>query len=135
MAWLPLFLIISSSFMGTFSQVVLTQPESVSGSPGATVRITCTKNSGALESKQSFWYQQKPGNAPKLLIYQDSKRESGIPERFSGSIEKSRKTAVLTISNLQAEDEADYYCLYHIGSGEYTMIQSHSRAEKKPCSR
>uniref|UniRef100_A0A8C5RVK8 Ig-like domain-containing protein n=1 Tax=Laticauda laticaudata TaxID=8630 RepID=A0A8C5RVK8_LATLA len=125
MAWLCLLLIISSSFMGTFSQVVLTQPESVSGSRGGTVRITCTKNSGTLDTGDSSWYQQKPGNAPKLLIYADSSRAPGIPERFSGSIENSKTSAVLTISNLQAEDEADYYCLYYAGSGKCTVLQSH----------
>uniref|UniRef100_A0A8C6X3T7 Ig-like domain-containing protein n=1 Tax=Naja naja TaxID=35670 RepID=A0A8C6X3T7_NAJNA len=125
MACVSLLLFFSSSFMGTFSQVVLTQPGSVSGSPGATIRITCTISSGALGSSQSSWYQQKPGNRPKLLIYDDSSKASGIPERFSGSIENSRKTAVLTISNLQAEDEDDYYCMYYMGSGQHTVIQSH----------
>ncbi|XP_060539763.1 uncharacterized protein LOC117657608 [Pantherophis guttatus] len=125
MAWLPLLLLFSSSFMGTFSQVVLTQPESVAGSLGATIRITCTKNSGTLDTADSSWYQQKPGNAPKLIIYEDSRRPDGIPERFSGSIENSKTSAVLTISNLQAEDEADYHCLYYIGSGKCTMMQSH----------
>uniref|UniRef100_A0A8C6VQS2 Ig-like domain-containing protein n=1 Tax=Naja naja TaxID=35670 RepID=A0A8C6VQS2_NAJNA len=135
MAWLCLLLIISSSFLGTFSQVVLTQPGSVAGSLRGSIRIPCTKNSGTLDTGDSSWYQQKPGNAPKLLIYADSSRASGIPERFSGSIENSKTSAVLTISNLQAEDEADYYCLYYIGSGQHTMIQSHRRAEPKPCSR
>ncbi|ETE61835.1 hypothetical protein L345_12413, partial [Ophiophagus hannah] len=117
----------------TFSQVVLTQLESVSGSPGATIRITCAKNSGTLDTGDSSWYQQKPGNTPKLLIYRDSSRASGIPERFSGFIENSKTSAVLTISNLQAEDEAYYYCLYYIGSDGYTMIQCHRRVEQKPC--
>ncbi|XP_070618100.1 uncharacterized protein [Erythrolamprus reginae] len=103
----------------TFSQVVLTQPESVNGSLGRSIRITCSKNSGTLDTGDSSWYQQNPGNAPKLLIYGDSRRASGIPERFSGSIENSKTSAVLTISNLQAEDEADYYCLYYIGSASF----------------
>ncbi|XP_032085293.1 uncharacterized protein LOC116516773 [Thamnophis elegans] len=109
----------------TFSQVVLTQPESVAGSPGGTIRITCSISSGTIGTYDSSWYQQKPGNAPKLLIYYDSSRPSGIPERFSGSVENLRTSAVLTISNLQAEDEADYYCLSYISGGKYTMIQSH----------
>uniref|UniRef100_A0A667WEX9 Ig-like domain-containing protein n=1 Tax=Myripristis murdjan TaxID=586833 RepID=A0A667WEX9_9TELE len=64
-------------------EITLTQsPGSQSVSPGQTVSIRC-KTSTSLSSLA--WYLQKPGQAPKLLIYHATTLQSGVSSRFSGS--------------------------------------------------
>nr|5ALC_L Chain L, ANTI-TICAGRELOR FAB 72, LIGHT CHAIN [Homo sapiens] len=89
-------------------QSVVTQPPSVSAAPGQKVTISCSGSNSDIGNNYVSWYQQLPGTAPKLLIYDNNKRPSGIPDRFSGS--KSGTSATLAITGLQAGDEADYYC-------------------------
>uniref|UniRef100_A0A7N9CL49 Ig-like domain-containing protein n=2 Tax=Macaca TaxID=9539 RepID=A0A7N9CL49_MACFA len=81
-------------------------PSSLSASVGDTVTITCRASQSI--SSWLAWYQQKPGKAPKLLIYKASSLQSGVPSRFSGS--GSGTDFTLTISSLQSEDFATYYC-------------------------
>ncbi|XP_005869899.1 PREDICTED: immunoglobulin iota chain-like [Myotis brandtii] len=115
MAWTPLLLALLSHCTGSLSQPVLTQPPSLSASPGVTVRLTCTLNSGfSVGSYYISWYQQKPGSPPRYLLYYHSDsikgQGSGVPSRFSGSKDASANAGLLTISGLQPEDEAVYYC-------------------------
>uniref|UniRef100_A0A2K5HCI5 Ig-like domain-containing protein n=1 Tax=Colobus angolensis palliatus TaxID=336983 RepID=A0A2K5HCI5_COLAP len=110
---------------GSISQPVLTQPPSLSASPGATARLPCTLSSDlSVGSKNMYWYQQKPGSAPSLFLYyysdSDKQLGPGVPSRVSGSKETSSNTAFLLISGLQPEDEADYYCQVYDSSANHS---------------
>uniref|UniRef100_A0A8C6XGZ7 Ig-like domain-containing protein n=1 Tax=Naja naja TaxID=35670 RepID=A0A8C6XGZ7_NAJNA len=109
-------------FTGAWGQFTMTQPPSLSVSPGGTVRITCTRAGGSIASYYVSWYQQKPGTKPLAVIYEDTERPSGIPERFSGSVDSSSNSATLSISNVEPEDEADYYCLSYDSNAQSTVI-------------
>nr|5KVL_L Chain L, Humanized 10G4 anti-Leukotriene C4 Immunoglobulin G (IgG) light chain [Homo sapiens] len=84
-------------------------PSSLSASVGDRVTITCRASQEI--SGYLGWLQQKPGKAIKRLIYAASTLDSGVPSRFSGS--RSGTDFTLTISSLQPEDFATYYCLQY----------------------
>uniref|UniRef100_A0A3B3QCV4 Ig-like domain-containing protein n=1 Tax=Paramormyrops kingsleyae TaxID=1676925 RepID=A0A3B3QCV4_9TELE len=104
-------------------QVTVTQtPELISASSGQTVTINCKTSSSVYTDSNGprmAWYQQRPGEAPKLLIYFARTRISGIPSRFSGS--GSSTDFTLTISGVQAEDAGDYYCQRYHSGGVFTV--------------
>uniref|UniRef100_A0A2K5X1Y9 Ig-like domain-containing protein n=1 Tax=Macaca fascicularis TaxID=9541 RepID=A0A2K5X1Y9_MACFA len=131
MTWSSLLLTLLIHCTGSWAQSVLTQPPSVSGDPGQRVTISCTGSSSNIGGYYVSWYQQLPGTAPKLLIYQDNKRPSGVSDRFSGS--KSGTSASLTITGLQPGDEADYYCgAWDSSLSAHTVLQANGELRQEP---
>ena len=97
-------------FAGVEGDIVMTQSHKfMSTSVGDRVSITCKASQDV--GTAVAWYQQKPGQSPKALIYLASYRYSGVPDRFTGS--GSGTDYTLTISSVQAEDLALYYCQQH----------------------
>ncbi|KAJ8273586.1 hypothetical protein GJAV_G00103300 [Gymnothorax javanicus] len=104
---------------GSMADIVVTQsPAAQAVQQGDTVTISCTASQRVYSSNYLSWYLLKPGQAPKLLIYTATNRQSGIPDRFSGSGSGTQFT--LKITGVQAEDAGDYYCQsYHSISGSW----------------
>ncbi|XDV52384.1 hypothetical protein PO909_021117 [Leuciscus waleckii] len=104
-------------------QITVTQSPSITAvQPGEEVRINCKTSSGVYYGNYLHWYSQKPGEAPKLLIYYATTRNTGTPSRFSGSGSGSDFT--LTISGVQTEDTGDYYCQsFHYPNSKHVFTQ------------
>ncbi|CAO2605259.1 Immunoglobulin kappa variable 4-1 [Lemmus lemmus] len=110
---------------GAKGEIQVTQsPASLSVSLGDSITITCHSIKSLLHNDGNtylHWFPQRPGNPPKLLIYYATSLESGVPSRFSGS--GSGTDFTLTVSSLQPEDVATYYCQQY-GSTPPTVIQA-----------
>ncbi|KAG9276398.1 hypothetical protein AMEX_G8712 [Astyanax mexicanus] len=81
-------------------------PQVISAQPQDTVKILCRASRDIGNDMEL--YQLKAGQTHKHLIHDSTQRMSGTPERFSGSY--TRALTTFTISGVQLEDEAEYYC-------------------------
>uniref|UniRef100_A0A8C6GQ07 Immunoglobulin kappa chain variable 18-36 n=1 Tax=Mus spicilegus TaxID=10103 RepID=A0A8C6GQ07_MUSSI len=104
-------------------------PASLSFSLGETATLSCRTS----ESVGSYlaWYQQKAEQVPRLLIHSASTRAGGVPVRFSGT--GSGTDFTLTISSLEPEDAAVYYCQpFKRNSLPPTAVSDGYTSEHKP---
>ncbi|KAK0141484.1 Immunoglobulin kappa variable 3-11 [Merluccius polli] len=110
--------------IGTSSQVTVTQTPVVSVTPGSSVTLSCTTQPAVVRysdgNEGMYWFQQKPGEAPKLIVKWANQLVSPTPARFNGS--GSSTDFSLTISGVQPEDAAVYYCYSHHTGNVFTHL-------------
>uniref|UniRef100_UPI003CDF86CA Antibody 31.b.09 Fab light chain n=1 Tax=Homo sapiens TaxID=9606 RepID=UPI003CDF86CA len=111
--------------------VVMTQsPVSLPVTLGQPASISCRSSQGLVYIDGNTylnWFQQRPGQSPRRLIYNVFTRDSGVPDRFSGS--GSGTDFTLKITTVEAEDVGVYYCMqgthwpYTFGQGTKLEIK------------
>ena len=120
---LCVYLFVSLYFSESMGQITVTQSPLASVHLGESITLTCKTSSG-INSWGLYWYQQKDGEAPNLLVYHVNDLQSGIPSRFAGGGSQGGSDFSLTISGVQAEDAGDYSCMsVHKVSGVYVLTQ------------
>ena len=96
--------------------ITVTQPEVLTVSEGRDVTIECKTDAG-IDGWGLAWYQQKPGETPKLVISGVNDRYGNSFSRFSGNGAEGGTDFILSISGVQTEDAGHYYCQsYHSGN-------------------
>ncbi|KAK7118768.1 hypothetical protein R3I94_022312 [Phoxinus phoxinus] len=117
------FIWILTAFIPASRGISVTQPEVVNVSEGGEAAINCKTDAG-IHSWGLAWYQQKHGEAPKLIIYSVNNRYGGSFSRFSGKGARGGTDFTLTISGVQTEDAGHYYCQSrHLINSKYVFTQ------------
>ena len=109
--------LISPKGSSVAQKVIQDQPDT-SSPVGESVTLKCRYETSQ-SSYSIFWYKQLP-SGEMIFLTRDG--------RHSINVERSRKSSSLTISTLQLEDSAKYFCALW----ELTVLEVIGKAEQKP---
>ena len=101
----------------SIAQKVIQDPPDISNRIGESVTLNCRYETS--QSRYIFWYKHLP-SGDMIFLTRDG--------RYSINSDRSRKSSSLTISTLQLEDSAKYFCALW----ELTVLEVIGKAEQKP---
>ena len=109
-------LFIASSLFSDFfpigsgvAQKVTQDQSDVSSQLGQSVTLNCRYET-SWNTYYLYWYKQLPSGQMTYVIRQGSEATNARKERYSVNFKKADKSISLTISALQLEDSAKYFC-------------------------
>ena len=113
---------------GMAQKVTQDQPD-VSRQVGQSVTLNCRYET-SWTAYYLFWYKQLPSGQITYVIHQGSEATNARNGRYSINFKKADKSINLTISALQLEDSAKYFCALC----ELTVLEVIGKAVQKPWS-
>ena len=125
---LHLCFLIFSTGSGVAQKVTQDQPD-ITRQVGQSVTLNCQYEvSWYMISYYIFWYKQLPSGQMTYLIRQYSEDGNARDGRYSVNFQKADNSISLTVSALQLEDTAKYFCALR----ELTVVEVMGKAEQKP---
>ena len=120
--------LIFSTGSGVAQKVTQDQPD-ITRQVEQSVTLNCQYEvSWYMDYYSIFWYKQLPRGQMTYLIRQYSEDGNARDGRYSVNFQKADKSISLTISALQLEDTAKYFCALR----ELTVVEVMGKAEQKP---
>ena len=109
------------------AQKVIQDQQDISSQLGQSVTLNC-RYATAWSYYYLFWYKLLPNGEMIYLISQVSSGQNARNGRYSVNIQKAHKSISLTISDLQLEDSAEYFCALW----DLTVLEVVGIAKQKP---